>query len=108
MKGMMYLDEKPYAYICSPYRGNVEANTENARSYCRQAYDDGYVPLAPHLYFPQFLNDSNPEERAAGLVMALELLLLCDVLIVFDDEITDGMAQEIELAKDLGIPILEQ
>ena len=100
------MSDRPYAYICSPYRGDVEANTQKARQYCRDAYDAGYTPWAPHLYFPQFLSDADPQERAEGIAMALELLLLCDVLIVCGDETTEGMAQEIALAKELGIRII--
>ena len=50
-------------YICSPYAGDVENNTAAARRYCRFAVEVGYIPIAPHLLFPQFLNDSNPKER---------------------------------------------
>ena len=101
------MDERPYAYICSPFRGDTEANTENARNYCRQAYDAGYIPLVPHLYFPQFLDDNNLKERAEGLAMAMELLMLCDVLIICADEITEGMAQEIAFAEELGLPTIQ-
>lgn len=31
------------------------ANQEAARRYCRYAVDAGYVPIAPHLFFPQFM-----------------------------------------------------
>lgn len=51
-------------YICSPYRPtgqNPEAerkrNVEKAQTACRLAIDAGYLPLAPHLYFTQMLND---------------------------------------------------
>ena len=30
---------RPIVYICSPYAGDIEANVENARSYCRFAAD---------------------------------------------------------------------
>lgn len=50
---------RPIVYICSPYAGNVSENIENARKYSRFAVDKGYIPVAPHLLFPQFLNDNN-------------------------------------------------
>ena len=53
-------------YICSPYRPtgqNPEAerkrNVEKAQTACRLAIDAGYLPLAPHLYFTQMLNDDH-------------------------------------------------
>ncbi len=58
---------RPIVYICSPYAGDVTANVENARRYSRFAVDAGYIPIAPHLLFPQFLNDADPKERQLGL-----------------------------------------
>ena len=31
------------------------------------AVDAGYIPIAPHLLFPQFLDDNKPKERELGL-----------------------------------------
>jgi hypothetical protein len=96
-------------YICSPYAGytvkEIERHTNNARSYCRKAFDDGYVPLAPHLYYPQFLDDWDKDERAAGLRYGLEEMHRCRELWVFGQTISKGMQAEIDLAKDLKIPV---
>ena len=51
---------RPIVYICSPYAGDVSKNVENARRYSRFAVDSGCIPIAPHLLFPQFMNDENP------------------------------------------------
>lgn len=64
-------------FICSPFRGDVKGNTEKARRYCRKAYEAGCLPVAPHLLFPQFLDEMNEAERASGIAMGLELLLIC-------------------------------
>jgi hypothetical protein len=95
---------KPLIFICSPYRGDVEANKENARRYSRFAFEQGGIPFAPHLLFTQFLNDDNPAERDAGLCLGLELLSRCDALWAFGNP-TMGMAMEIQEAKRLGIPV---
>jgi len=92
-------------YICSPYKGNTERNTARARTYCRFAFDEGFVPVAPHLYFPQFLDDSDKDERAAGLRYGLEQLWQCREVWVFGLVISDGMRAEIELANDLKIHV---
>ena len=34
--------DSPVVYICSPYSGDVERNTEMARRYSRYAIDNGY------------------------------------------------------------------
>ncbi|ACM61512.1 hypothetical protein B0S90_2786 [Caldicellulosiruptor bescii] len=90
-------------YICSPYRDNPEENRQKALQYCRKAFDEGYLPIAPHVYFPQFLDENT--EREQGLEMALQLLLECQELWVFGPEITEGMKREIEFAKKFKIPI---
>ena len=54
---------KPLVYICSPYSGNVEENVNKARSFCRFALEQNCIPIAPHLLFPQFMDDEDIEER---------------------------------------------
>jgi hypothetical protein len=92
-------------YVCSPFRGDLLRNIENARDYCRFAYDAGFVPIAPHLYFPQFLDECDLDERAAGMRYGLEQLWQCREVWVFGESITVGMRAEIDLAKDLKIPV---
>lgn len=97
--------DKPFVYVCSPYRGDVEVNVERAQGYCREVFEAGYIPLAPHLLFPQFLNDDIPDERKAGLEMGTALLSQCRALVVCGEGISEGMAAEIQLAKELGIEV---
>lgn len=96
---------RPLVYICSPLSGAVEVNQENARRYCRFAVDSGYIPLAPHIYFTQFMNDRIAKERDLALFMDIVLLSKCSELWVFGDTISKGMAIEIEKAKRKGQPI---
>lgn len=95
---------RPLVYIASPFSGDVTKNTLMARCYCRFAVDEGYIPLAPHLHYPQFLNDDDPKERELGLHFALVLLGKCEELWVFD-RVSIGMAEEIAKAKRRNIPI---
>ena len=92
-------------FICSPLKGNVEKNVRRAEAYCRFAFDSGFVPIAPHIYFPRFLNDADKDERAAGMRYGLETMWQCKQLWAFGSRITDGMRAEIELAKELKIPV---
>lgn len=71
------------AYICSPCRGDYEKNIIKAQEYCREAMNDGLLPLAPHVYFTQFVDDSNPEERKLGLRCGLQLLRYCQLIRVY-------------------------
>jgi len=97
--------DRPFAYVCSPFRGDVEKNTARAREYCRQVYEAGYTPLAPHLYFTQFLNDDYPKERVAGMEMGVALLPMCRVLLVCGNDITEGMKAEIQHANRIGVEV---
>ena len=58
---------RPLVYICSPFAGDMERNTQRARRYSRFAVRNGAIPFAPHLLFPQFLDDGKPAERAIGM-----------------------------------------
>ena len=72
---------KELVYICSPLRGDVLENQQRARGFCKLALQAGYIPIAPHIYFTQFLDDENQKERAQGIEAGLELLkLLADSL----------------------------
>jgi len=70
-----------------------------ARQYCKFAVSRGRIPIAPHLYFPQFLSETN--ERGRVMSMNLELLRLCGEVWVFGERITEGMAAEIAHAERL-------
>ena len=91
-------------YVCSPYRGNTETNTQNARRYCRLVMEQGGIPFAPHLLFTQFLDDAIPKERECGLRMGTQMLGLCDELWAFGEP-SEGMRMEIEQAGRLGITV---
>lgn len=90
-------------YICSRYRGDIEANTEKARRYSRFAVEQGVVPIAPHLLLPQFMDEAT--EREAALSAGLEILSRCDEVWVFGDEVSGGMAAEVACAEKLGMKI---
>ena len=72
----------------------------NAQKACRQLVDNGHVPIAPHLFFPQFLNEET--EREIALEMNKRLIDVCDVLCVFGNEISDGMKFELDYANSIG------
>ena len=92
-------------YICSPFSGDIEANTQKAIEYCKYAMECGATPIAPHLLFPRFLDDTVPAERELGLSMGLELMDNCSALWVMGDTISSGMKAEIEYADKHGIPV---
>ena len=96
---------RPRVFICSPYAGDVSANAEKARRYLRFAIDRGTIPFAPHLLYPQVLDDGDPEERALGVFFGLVWLGRCHELWVFGSVCSPGMAMEIRKAEVRGMPI---
>lgn len=94
-------------YICSPLRGNIEDNINKAKEYCKFVVAKmKAMPVCPHIYFTQFLDDNNELEREIGMDFGLRLLSECDRVIVFDNNgISKGMKKEIELANRLNIPV---
>lgn len=94
------------AYICSPYSGDIKKNTERAQCACRYAYEEGYVPFAPHLLYPQFLSEKS--ERDEAMHMCLEMMARCHELWVFYGDfgrVSEGMMKEIEWAKRMQLNI---
>mgnify|MGYP002729648342 FL=1 len=80
-------------FICSPYqptandppcrKAQLEANIQRAKTACRILATMGVLPLAPHLYFTQFLKDEDAQERATGIRFGMEWLEAADEVWVF-------------------------
>ncbi len=97
---------KRFIYICSPCRGDIEKNITKAQGYCREVVElfPDVVPIAPHVYCTQFMDDTNPKERALGMELGLSLLGICSELWVYGmDNPSEGMKSEIEYAEEHGI-----
>lgn len=93
-------------FICSALRGDIQINIVKAMEYCRWAMlTHGVLPIAPHVYFTQFLDDDSPAERELGISAGLELLRDCDEIWCFGDYVTEGMNREINMALSLGIAV---
>ena len=103
-------------FVASPLRADIpdvsnETMTENqafARDFCRRLWETtDEIPIAPHLYFPQFFDDRIDDEREAGIVGGQAMLTkLCKKLYVVGPLISEGMQYEIALAQKLEIPII--
>ena len=102
-------------FVCSPYRptakdpkcqqSQLEANIKRAKTACRILSTLGFLPLAPHLYFTQFLRDEEKQERETGMKLGLHWLKEADELWVFGDTVSEGMTAEIEKAHELNKPV---
>lgn len=97
IKGALLMNYK-LIYICSPMRPILTTEPERteelnnnialARDACTLAVYRGFLPVAPHLYFPQFLNDDVTTERNLGLDMGKALLRQCTQLWIISPRIS--------------------
>lgn len=87
-------------YICHPFRGDIAGHRERVRRICAAVKRD-YVPLAPHLMLPAYIDEAT--ERDLALEHGLALLRGVDELWICTDPVSEGMAGEITEALRLGI-----
>lgn len=87
-------------YICSPLRGDVTRNQILARKYCKKIIDGryGWLPVCPHIYFTQFMDDNDIKDRQEAMRLNKKLIDECDELWVCTNVITEGMQEEINYA----------
>lgn len=86
-------------YICSPLsaktKEEIRENMHRARFYMKLFADAyGYRTYAPHAYLPELLDDKNKKERDIALSFDLDLLKLCQIVIICGEKISEGMQQE--------------
>lgn len=102
-------------FVSSKLRGDMLTNMDWARSYCRLVVDDhGFIPIAPHIFFTQFMDDNIEEHRILALEFCKKLVEDCDEIWVIirsefvdddNDGISDGMRVEIEHALKFDKPV---
>ena len=90
-------------FICSPYKGDPKKNLENAIKYCRMADIYSKLPIAPHVYFTRVFPDDHWLARHTGIRWGKDLMQYCKEIWIFCNELTEGMIEEIEEAKKLGL-----
>ena len=84
----------------------MQRNIKYAKTLTRAALLRGECPVTAHLYMTQCLDESIEGERKIGLAAGTEILRRCDLVIVgMKYGISEGMAAEIQCAKDRGILI---
>lgn len=97
-------------YICSPYRAadeeTLQRNIDYARELTREILLQGEAAVTPHLYMTQCLNEADEAERKCGLAAGQAIVEKCETMLVGRRfGISEGMAGEIDRAKEKGICI---
>lgn len=96
-----------FIYVAHPFAGRL-ANILKTRMVCRRIVNAGDVPVAPALYCSMYLREEVPEERKAGLAIAISLLEMCDEVWAFPAPATSFVHEEVKRACALGIPVVEK
>ena len=102
----------PLVYICSRYapdeEHSVEDNIADAIRYSKFAIEQGCIPLASHLLYPQILSDEG-EGRRLGLFFGSVWLDIAKEIWIFSDggydEYSKGMKAEFKQARRKGYKI---
>jgi len=108
----IFVETKPMkiAYIAHPIGGDVRNNLICIRSIVRHINltEPEVVPFAPYYLDCITLDDNIPEQRARGIKNDVALMSagFVDELRLYGNRISEGMSHEIELAVQLGIPII--
>lgn len=89
-------------YICHPYSADPHNNAEKVAAICVDIAKQGHLPIAPQIYLPVFVSEET--DRALAMCFCLELLSICDEIMVCGANITNGMAIEIDQARRLNVP----
>jgi len=99
-------------YFCSPFAGPDQIrNVTWARDSCRKIALAGATPFAPHLFFPLFLDDTKPEQRARGIAAGLEIMHATADEVWFylppwRSTMSNGMVQEHKAAWDAELTVV--
>ncbi len=98
------------AYIAHPISGDIEGNLKRITKIGRliNLTEPDIVPFAHYFFDCHSLDDNIPEQRERGIKNDIALMKkgFIDEVRLYGDKITKGMAYEIELAEELGIPVI--
>lgn len=92
----------------SPFAGDVEANIAYAKECIKDCLERYEAPIASHLLFtqPGILDDSDPIERAKGMIAGHSWIGVAQAVVVYRDRgISQGMKAGIGWALRLGVPV---
>lgn len=97
-------------YIAHPISGDIIGNIQKVLSIVRHVnmrYPD-IIPFAHYIVDCQALDDDIPAERERGIKNDTELFKrkFIDELWLYGNRISNGMAAEIKLCGELGIPVV--
>lgn len=86
---------KRLTIIESPFKGAVERNKLYLHRCVLHSIYLGETPFASHGFYPQFLDDNNPDQRYQGINLGYHFYPFSRLVAFYDDY---GMSQGMEMA----------
>lgn len=101
---------KKIVFIGHPVAGDISGNVKKILDICKKIHNKKVIPCVPYLVSLHYLNDKIVEDRELGIEANLECFYrgYVDELWLFGDYISEGMKQEIKIARKLNIPIISK
>ncbi len=95
-------------FIAHPIAGDIQENVKKVLAICEEIHSKDLIPVAPYLVSLQYLDDTVKEDRELGVLANLECFhrKYIDELWLFGNRISEGMRAEVDLARQLNIPII--
>jgi len=95
-------------FIGHPIGGDIRGNVQKVLKICAEVHTNDIIPVAPYLISLQYLNDEAIDDRELGMEANHECFRrrYVDELWLFGDRISSGMQKEVQLAKEMGIPVV--
>jgi hypothetical protein len=99
---------KKTVFIGHPISGDIKSNMKKVLKICADIHTKDIIPVAPYLISLEYLNDEVVEDRELGMEANHECFhrKYVDELWLFGDRVSSGMMREIELAREMDIPII--
>ena len=100
--------DKKTVFVGHPIVGDVAGNVGKVVAICKEIHTKDIIPVAPYLGLLQYLDDEVVEDRVLGTDANLEYFRrgFIDELWLYGDRISSGMREEVDLALELGTPIV--
>lgn len=94
-------------FVCSPFRGNTQANLVIARALGRYVFLElKAIPVVPHTSFTSMLDDNIELERNLGISAGHNLMETCHQFLLYSQKgISSGMREDIKWAEGMKLDI---
>ena len=89
----------PRAYVTAAWSKNRVDAEEDARKYCRELVNAGYMPICPILSFSGVFDENDPDACKKRREMAEDDLKRARFLVICGGVINDDVKEDISIAK---------